>query len=47
MLAMLTMRPGVPAFAEFYDREAVWSAQALARRQALLPQIEAYLAGRR
>ena len=37
---------GARAFPEFYDREAVWSAEALARRRALLPQIEAYLAGR-
>lgn len=35
------------AFEAFYEREAVWSAQALARRRELLPQIEAYLAGRR
>jgi hypothetical protein len=37
---------GALAFPEFYEREAVWSAEALARRRALLPQIEAYLAGR-
>lgn len=36
--------PGVPAFAEYYEREAVWSAAALARREALLPQITAYQA---
>lgn len=36
-----------PAFAEYYDRDAVWSAEALARRKDLLPQIEAYQAARR
>jgi len=34
--------PGAPAFEAFYDREQIWSAQALARRAALLPQIKAY-----
>lgn len=38
---------GTPACAEFYEREAVWSAQALARRRALAPRIAAYQAGRR
>jgi hypothetical protein len=33
----------VPSAAEYYDRESLWSAESLARRQALLPQIEAYL----
>jgi hypothetical protein len=37
----------VPAFAEYYDRESVWSAEALARRKDLLPKIEAYQATRR
>lgn len=37
---------GAPAFPGYYDREAVWSAEALARRRAILPRIEAYLAGR-
>lgn len=27
--------PGVPAFAEYYDREQVWPAESLARRAAL------------
>jgi hypothetical protein len=31
---------------EYYDRKAVWSAEALARREALLPQIEAWRSGR-
>jgi hypothetical protein len=35
-------RPAVP---EYYDRELYWPAASLARRQAILPQIEAYLAG--
>ncbi len=40
---------GVPAVPEYYERETVWRADALARRQALLPKIEAWqraLAGR-
>jgi hypothetical protein len=32
----------VPAVAEFYDRDELWPADSLARRAALLPQIEAY-----
>ncbi|HEY8359169.1 MAG TPA: GFA family protein [Ramlibacter sp.] len=43
----VVLPPQARAFAEFYDREAVWSADALARRKALLPQIEAYQAARR
>lgn len=35
---------GTPAFAEYYEREQVWSTQSLARRLALLPRIEAYQA---
>lgn len=35
---------GVPAFEAYYDRDTLWPADSLARRQALLPQIEAYLA---
>jgi hypothetical protein len=31
-----------PAFAAYYERETLWPAESLARRQALLPQIEAY-----
>jgi hypothetical protein len=38
---------GVPAFAEFYDRDEIWPQQSLARRAAVLPQIEAYQAGLR
>jgi mannose-6-phosphate isomerase-like protein (cupin superfamily) len=36
--------PGTPAFAEYYEREAVWSAESLARREALRPAIEDYRA---
>lgn len=43
----VVLPPHALAFEAFYEREAVWSAEALARRQAILPQIEAYQAGRR
>ena len=33
-----------PAVPEYYDRDNYWPAQSLARRQALLPRIEAYRA---
>ncbi len=33
---------GAPAFDEYYDRDALWPAESLARRQALQPQIEAW-----
>ena len=36
--------PGAPAFTEFYDREQLWPGSSQQRRQALLPQIEAYRA---
>jgi hypothetical protein len=39
--------PGIPAVAEYYDREKYWPAESLERRKALLPQIEAYQASRR
>jgi hypothetical protein len=35
-----------PAFTEYYEREQLWPAQSLARRQAILPLIEAYQASR-
>ena len=35
---------GIPAFEEYYDREELWPNDSLLRRQALLPQIEAYQA---
>ncbi len=39
--------PGVPAVPEYYDRKDHWPAASLARRQAILPLIEAYQATRR
>jgi hypothetical protein len=36
--------PGAPSVPEYYDREKYWPAESLARRQALLPRIEAYQA---
>jgi hypothetical protein len=38
---------GTPAVPEYYDRERYWSAESLARRLAILPQIEAYQADQR
>jgi hypothetical protein len=38
---------GVRIFPEYYDREQVWSPESLRRRDALLPQINAYLASTR
>ncbi|MEO8631216.1 MAG: GFA family protein [Betaproteobacteria bacterium] len=35
---------GTPSFPEYYEREALWPAESLARRQAILPLIEAYQA---
>jgi len=35
---------GVPAFTEYYDREEQWPDASLARRQVILPLIEAYRA---
>lgn len=43
----LTLPPGTPAVAEYYDREAYWPVQSLARRAVLLPLIEAYQAGKK
>ncbi|MFT3665413.1 GFA family protein [Piscinibacter sp.] len=37
---------GVPAVAEYYERESHWSAESLARRRVLLPLIEAYQAAK-
>lgn len=36
----------VPSFTEYYDRAQYWSAASLERRLAILPQIQAYQAGR-
>ena len=33
----------IPTVPEYYDRQALWPAESLARRQVLMPQIEAYL----
>ena len=41
----VVLPPGTPAFEAFYDRDALWPQASLPRRQALLPMIEAYLAG--
>jgi hypothetical protein len=38
---------GTSAFAEYYERESLWPAESLARRQAILPLIEAYQASLR
>jgi hypothetical protein len=38
--------PGVPFVPEYYDREMYWPADSLARRQAILPQIEMYQVAR-
>jgi hypothetical protein len=39
--------PGTPAFSEYYEREQVWRAESLARREKLLPAIEAWQASKR
>jgi hypothetical protein len=39
--------PGTPAVDEYYEREKHWPAESLARRQAILPQIDAYQAALR
>jgi hypothetical protein len=36
--------PTTPSVPEYYDREKYWPPESLARRQAMLPQIEAYQA---
>lgn len=38
---------GTPAVAEYYERERHWPSASLARRQALLPRIEAYQAAQK
>jgi len=40
----VVLSPDIPAVAEYYDRDRHWPAESLARRQALLPRIEAYKA---
>jgi hypothetical protein len=39
--------PGMPAVAEYYDREQHWPAASLARRHAFMPQLKAYQAALR
>jgi hypothetical protein len=43
----MVLPAGTPAFAEYYDRETLWPRESLARRQAILPLIEAYQASLR
>jgi len=38
---------GVPSVPEYYDRDAYWPPESLARRLLILPKIEAYQASRR
>jgi hypothetical protein len=38
----LLLPPGTPAVPEYYEREQHWPPESLARREALLPEIEAY-----
>ena len=40
----VVLSPGAPAVPEYYDREQHWPPESLARRQVLLPQIEAHKA---
>jgi hypothetical protein len=40
----VTIPEDTPAFEEYYEREKLWPPASLARRQALLPLIEAYQA---
>jgi len=42
----VVLPPGTPAVPEYYQREQYWPRDSLARRAALLPRIEAWLAGR-
>ena len=43
----VTLPTGAQVFTAYYEREQVWSAESLKRREALLPQINAYLAAKR
>ena len=40
----VVLAPNIPAVEEYYDRDKYWPAESLARRQELLPRIEAYKA---
>jgi hypothetical protein len=41
----VVLPPGTPSVPAYYDRDSCWPSRSLARRQAILPQIEAYRAG--
>jgi hypothetical protein len=43
----LSLPAGIPAVAEYYEREKYWPEESLARRRAILPLIEAYRAAQR
>jgi hypothetical protein len=43
----VVLPPGTPAMPAYYDRDALWPADSLARREAILPQIEAWQAAHR
>ena len=43
----VVLPPGIPAVAEYYDRNDYWPAESLARRAAIVPLIEAYQASLR
>jgi hypothetical protein len=45
-LPWVCLPEGVPAVPEFYDRKTIWRPESLARREAILPQIQAWLATR-
>ena len=38
----VVLPPDIPAVTEYYDRDVYWPPESLARRQLLLPKIEAY-----
>jgi hypothetical protein len=40
----VVLSAGVPSVPEYYDREQYWPPESLARRQKILPVIEAYRA---
>jgi hypothetical protein len=40
----VVLAPNIPAVEEYYDRDKYWPAESLARRQVLLPKIDAYKA---
>ena len=42
----VVLPPGIPAVPEYYDRNDHWPPESLARRQAILPLLDAYRASR-